>query len=613
MSDKDKLEKVVNSMFGSWENKSWDEWQSDEDLDEIVWVKKEEETDLIETDLTDWVKTRIDNIIEPGDLEKLRYFIMKLVEKNTWERASIKTDADQNNITIDIKWNIDWNLEKIILKIVSAENKYFIKKNNIFSSNIKIDWGNYFIGFDEYSNFIIYIDLKNKLKDNDLKDIKDLLENNIFNNLEISKNNITLPEITQVLSLTTKDKCVIDWNKINLSIYTPEKIQLANKELEKIISWLNSLNKKLFLKLNKKHCFEESIQIEIIEISYWIDTKNRHNLKLSIEENEIILTLDSHSRVEVSFLENIIKNFINSVKSLGEKTETSLEKLKEMWVMVIENSSEEEKDLSLEEIYDNRWFVWYEDIKEILETNVVYPWLNKEKYIELQEQIFENIKNIIPNAVLFEWPPWTGKTTTAEIIGEYLKFPFVYIPINALMSKWYWESEKKLSAILELVWKIWEENSWVVVLIDEIDEIWWNRDKTHEATGRMTGVLLKKLDWLEKLDNLLLFASTNRKNHLDSALLSRFTKEIFFRLPKQLEIKSILNHYLWIEIENEELLKRLMWKSWRDLKQLSEDYARYYIKQSLGNQDLDKQKEFEKFVGTKIVKFKKYKELKWKI
>jgi AAA+ superfamily predicted ATPase len=43
---------------------------------------------------------------------------------------------------------------------------------------------------------------------------------------------------------------------------------------------------------------------------------------------------------------------------------------------------------------------------------------------------------------------------------------------------------------------------------------------------------------------MLLIASTNRKDFLDQALLSRFTQQIFFRNPELKEIESILTHYL---------------------------------------------------------------------
>lgn len=52
-----------------------------------------------------------------------------------------------------------------------------------------------------------------------------------------------------------------------------------------------------------------------------------------------------------------------------------------------------------------------------------------------------------PKAVLFEGPPGTGKTTSAKIIAQQVKIPLIYLPLEAIMSKFYGESEKQLGEI----------------------------------------------------------------------------------------------------------------------------------------------------------------------
>ena len=54
----------------------------------------------------------------------------------------------------------------------------------------------------------------------------------------------------------------------------------------------------------------------------------------------------------------------------------------------------------------------------------------------------------IPNMIL-SGPPGCGKTTSAKIISQQVNIPLVYMPLEAIMSKYYGESEQKLASIFE--------------------------------------------------------------------------------------------------------------------------------------------------------------------
>jgi SpoVK/Ycf46/Vps4 family AAA+-type ATPase len=47
--------------------------------------------------------------------------------------------------------------------------------------------------------------------------------------------------------------------------------------------------------------------------------------------------------------------------------------------------------------------------------------------------------------VLFEGPPGCGKTTTAKIMSQQVNIPLVYMPLEAIISKWVGESEMRLA------------------------------------------------------------------------------------------------------------------------------------------------------------------------
>ncbi len=60
-----------------------------------------------------------------------------------------------------------------------------------------------------------------------------------------------------------------------------------------------------------------------------------------------------------------------------------------------------------------------------------------EIYDEITEATRVKFEQNRPKAVLFEGPPGTGKTTSAKIIAQQVNIPLIYMPIEAIMSKYY--------------------------------------------------------------------------------------------------------------------------------------------------------------------------------
>lgn len=87
---------------------------------------------------------------------------------------------------------------------------------------------------------------------------------------------------------------------------------------------------------------------------------------------------------------------------------------------------------------------------------------------DLYDQIARNTRcryeSNRPRAVLFEGPPGTGKTLTARIIAQQAGIPLIHIPVEAVVSKWYGESEKKMSAIFDAC----EQLEGAIIFIDEV-------------------------------------------------------------------------------------------------------------------------------------------------
>mmetsp|Transcript_9811 Transcript_9811/g.9642 ORF Transcript_9811/g.9642 Transcript_9811/m.9642 type:complete len:193 (-) Transcript_9811:22-600(-) len=125
-------------------------------------------------------------------------------------------------------------------------------------------------------------------------------------------------------------------------------------------------------------------------------------------------------------------------------------------------------------------------------------------------------------------------------MGQEVNVPLIYLPVEAILSKFYGESESKLSEIFEHCQKFRD----CILFIDEIDSLATSReDNIHEATRRMLSTLLRKIDSFETQGNVLLICATNRKDDLDSALISRIDLSIKFDLPDEKTRGQILHKY----------------------------------------------------------------------
>jgi SpoVK/Ycf46/Vps4 family AAA+-type ATPase len=102
------------------------------------------------------------------------------------------------------------------------------------------------------------------------------------------------------------------------------------------------------------------------------------------------------------------------------------------------------------------------------------------------------------------------------------------MPLEAIMSKYYGESEQKLASIFEAA----QAMGSVILFIDEVDSLATSRESgLHEATRRILSTLLRKIDSFESDGEVLVICATNRKKDLDPALLSRTDLSIRFELP----------------------------------------------------------------------------------
>jgi SpoVK/Ycf46/Vps4 family AAA+-type ATPase len=226
----------------------------------------------------------------------------------------------------------------------------------------------------------------------------------------------------------------------------------------------------------------------------------------------------------------------------------------------------------------------YDDVKKTIKESVILPLKHPEMYDSIAKLTRKKFESNRPKAILFDGPPGVGKTTVARVIAGEAGIPLVYMPVESIMSKWYGQSSQNLSLIFDLC----EDLGGSILFIDEIDSLAGSRDSgMFEATRRILSVLLRKLDGIGSVENTLTIGATNRKDDLDSALISRFDQTIFFPLPDAGERGAIFSCYakhLSVD-ESAELGKisdSLSGRSIKDLCELTERrWARKLIQKEL--------------------------------
>ncbi|WP_246982879.1 CDC48 family AAA ATPase [Halorientalis marina] len=174
-----------------------------------------------------------------------------------------------------------------------------------------------------------------------------------------------------------------------------------------------------------------------------------------------------------------------------------------------------------------------EGTKERLRETIQWP-------LEYPE-VFETMDMESPRGVLLYGPPGTGKTLLAKAVANEAQSNFISVKGPELLNKYVGESEKGVREVFEKA----RSNAPTVVFFDEIDSIAGERGRNASDSGvgeRVVSQLLTELDGIEDLEDVVVIATSNRPDLIDSALLrpGRLDRHVHVPVPDEEARRAIL-------------------------------------------------------------------------
>jgi katanin p60 ATPase-containing subunit A1 len=185
----------------------------------------------------------------------------------------------------------------------------------------------------------------------------------------------------------------------------------------------------------------------------------------------------------------------------------------------------------------------------------------------------EGVKVPTEKTMLLYGPPGTGKTLLAAATSNGLDATFFDAKASALLSKFYGESSRLISALYAAA----HRRAPAVVFLDELDKLLGGRDGGESsADQRVLSTFQTEVDGLASKDApnyVLTIGATNLPWNLGDAILSRFGRRVYVPLPDAPARESIFRIHLEkkgyrVQIPYAELVRRSAGYSGREIEHI---------------------------------------------
>jgi len=201
------------------------------------------------------------------------------------------------------------------------------------------------------------------------------------------------------------------------------------------------------------------------------------------------------------------------------------------------------------------------DLKEILQEDVINPLKEKELY--------EEYKVSVLNGILLYGPPGCGKTFIARSLAEEVGFNFIEVKPSDIASKFIHGTQEKIKELFDNA----REKSPSIIFIDEIDAMLPSREGNidHSYASEVNEFLAQMTECQK--DDIFVIAATNRPEKIDAAILrtGRIDKIIYVPPPDFEARKEMFELYLRDRPTNDSIVSK-------NIAQMTEYYVSSDIK-----------------------------------